>query len=352
MAADATRVHFPLNHEQAVHPLYGNIYVADKYEGLIVIGAATTINGNPLDNFLRRELTFNPDGILNGASAISFVGTCAYIACDAGVAIVSLDDPKKPKLVSVLGLDVVKHPRVLAAQFRYAFVGDAEGLKVLDITNPQAPRPVAHLPLREVNSIYVARTYVYVAAGSQGLVIVDIENPTKPRIDQVYNAGGCINDLRDVKLGITYTSEFAYLADGRNGLRIVQLTSPETPGNKGFSPRPTPELIATAKLPHGGAALYISKGLDRDRAVDESGNQLGVFGRIGARPFNLEEQQKLYLRPDGTVWKVSDDPFDPMYGRLGVHGPPRPERQNQLPMPKQQRPDLPPPARRQKRPPS
>mgnify|MGYP002387624390 CR=1 FL=1 len=26
---------------------------------------------------------------------------------------------------------------------------------------------------------------------------------------------------------------------GRNGLRVVQLTSPETPGNMGFSPRPT-----------------------------------------------------------------------------------------------------------------
>ena len=85
-----------------------------------------------------------------------------------------------------------------------------------------------------------------------------------------------------MKLGITYVSEFAYLADGKNGLRVVQLTSPETPGNDGFSPRPTPELIATYKLPHGGHALAISKGLDRDRAVDESGNQIAVFGRVGA----------------------------------------------------------------------
>ena len=82
-------------------------------------------------------------------------------------------------------------------------------------------------------------------------MILDIENPEQPRIDQVYNAGGCINDLHDVKLGITYVSEFAYLADGKNGLRVVQLTSPETPGNNGFSPRPTPQLIATYKLPPG-----------------------------------------------------------------------------------------------------
>ena len=60
--------------------------------------------------------------------------------------------------------------------------------------------------------------------------------------------------MNDVKLGITYASEFAYLADGENGLRVVQLTSPETPGNAGFSPRPTPRLIASFKLPLGARA--------------------------------------------------------------------------------------------------
>jgi hypothetical protein len=148
-----------------------------------------------------------------------------------------------------------------------------------------------------------------VAAGAQGLVIVDVERPEAPRIDQVYNAGGCINDLNDLKMGITYVSEFAYLADGRNGLRVVQLTSPETPGNYGFSPRPTPQLVATYPLPLGGHALAVSEGVDRDRAVDESGNQISVFGRVGARPFNLEEQHRLYLH-NGRLWKVSDDPRD------------------------------------------
>src|SRR5262249_14820015 len=161
------------------------------------------------------------------------------------------------------------------------FVCDEEGIKVLDVTDLAHPRSVAALPMEEANAIYVARTYAYVAAGRQGLVILDVENPENPRIDQVFNANGRINDLKDVKLGITYTSEFAYLADGRNGMRIVQLTSPETPGNQGFSPRPTPQLIATFEIPGGGHARAIAKGLDRDRAVDESGNQIGVFGRIG-----------------------------------------------------------------------
>ena len=132
---------------------------------------------------------------------------------------------------------------------------------------------------------------------------------TLTRLDQVFDAGGCLNDCRDVKLGITYVSEFAYVADGKNGLRVVQLTSSETPGNDGFSPRPTPCLVATYPIPHGGHCLAVSKGVDRDRAVDESGHQIAVFGRVGAGPLTFDEQRKLYWK-GGAVWKVSDDPKD------------------------------------------
>jgi hypothetical protein len=46
--------------------------------------------------------------------------------------------------------------------------------------------------------------------------------------------------------------------------------------------------------------------------VDESGNQISVFGRVGARPLNLEEQRRMYLH-NGQIWKVSDDPRDSVY---------------------------------------
>ena len=82
---------------------------------------------------------------------------------------------------------------------------------------------------------------------------------------------------------------------------------PSTPGIFGFSPEPKPELIATYKTK--GPAIALSKGLDRDRAVDESGNQIAVFGRRGARPFNLEEMKRLYLR-NGKLYTVSEQAQD------------------------------------------
>jgi hypothetical protein len=111
---------------------------------------------------------------------------------------------------------------------------------------------------------------------------------------------------------MTNGSAFAYVADGKNGLRVVQVISAnETPGAYGFTPRPTPLLVSTYAT--HGPAMALSRGLDRDRAVDETGNQLGVFGRRGARPFNREEQQRLYLL-DGKLFTVRDQPPGPVQG--------------------------------------
>jgi hypothetical protein len=44
--------------------------------------------------------------------------------------------------------------------------------------------------------------------------------------------------------------------------------------------------------------------------VDESGNQVAVFGRRGARPFNLAEMQNFFMR-NGQVWTVKDTPPGP-----------------------------------------
>jgi hypothetical protein len=318
LGVDPLRTHREENEEQPVHLMYGFLYVADKYEGLVIVGdpnvkgaspgVGTLLDGNPANNFLKRAATFNPEGALNGARRITIAGLYAYILCDRGLVVVDLDHPLEPRIVAEIGAPLLQHPQGLAIQFRYAFVVDRQGLKVLDVTNLAQPKlvPGALVPLEDARNLYVARTYAYVAAGRQGMAIVDVEHPEQPRLDELFNAGGSLNDSNDVKLGMVSSSLFAYVADGVNGLEVVQLFSPvDNPAFSGFSPRPTPKLIASYRM--RSPALAISKGIDRDRAVDESGNQLAVFGRRGARPFNRQEMERMYLK-DGQVFTVSDDP--------------------------------------------
>ena len=316
LAVDPLRSRRPENEEQPIHPLYGYLYLLDREEGLILVPAGTLLDGNPDNNFLERArladgaTTFNPGGALAGAVSGAIAGHYLYVCADRGLLLIDLDDPLRPRLVAEIGPPAVVRPRAVAIQFRYAFVADAEGLKVVDVTVPERAAAVAgaSVPLADARDVYVARTYAYVAGGPQGLVIVDVERPEHPFVDQVYTAGGVVNDARAVKVGMTNASLFAYVADGRNGLRVIQLTSADTPGYQGFSPRPRPDLpgqglIATYRT--RGPAVGLSKGLDRDRAVDESGNQVAVFGRRGARPFNAEEQRRLYMRGD-TVYTVPE----------------------------------------------
>ncbi len=313
LAVDPVRQRLPENEEQPVAPTYGYIYIADRQEGLVLSTAGTLLDGNPGNNFLQRAATFNPDGRLNGAVNLTVAGDHAYVLADRGFEVVDISNPLAPRLVAEIGAPRIRQPKAVVVQFRYAFVTDADGLKVIDITVPDAPRLVerATVAIPQASGLYVARTYAYVAAGSQGLVIVDVERPEAPKIDQTFTAEGALNDVRDVKLAMTNASLFAYVADGKNGLRVLQLVSANaTAGAFGFSPRPAPRLIATYRT--GEPALAVSKGLDRDRAVDESGHQIAVFGRRGGRPFTLEEMQRLYLRPDGqgqkVLWTVSDRP--------------------------------------------
>jgi len=320
-ALDPARARRPENEEQPIHLLYAFLYVADKYEGLVIVGdsnpkskspgVSTLLDGDPRNNFLKRALAFNPNGILNGARRITIAGTYAYMLCDRGLVVVDLDKPLQPRVVAEIGAPELNDPQGISIQFRYAFVVDRDGLKVLDVTALDRPRvvPNALVRLQDARNVYVARTYAYVAGGKQGLAIVDVEQPEQPKLDQVFSDGGKLNDVRDVKIGMVDASAFAFVADGANGLRVLQLLSPEdSPNAYGFSPRPTPKLIATYRT--SGPALMISKGVDRDRAVDESGNQLAVFGRRGSRPFNRAESERLYLH-DGKPYTVTNDPPGP-----------------------------------------
>ncbi len=153
--------------------------------------------------------------------------------------------------------------------------------------------------------IYLARTYAYVAAKQQGLAIVDVTNPERPGAPSFVTFDGRMNDVEDVIVGSTNASLFAYVADGRNGMKVIQLTSPDSqPNFYGFSPRPVPELIAWARTP--SPALALAKGLDRDRGVDETGGQIAVFGRLGSRPFTRAEMERLFLNGRRFPYRVSD----------------------------------------------
>ncbi len=294
------------NLEAPFHPIYNYALITDAEEGLILTDVNTLADGEPRNNQLTRALTWNPEGILKGVRHITIGGYYVYLVTPDRLVIADLQNPLEPRVAATVPL---VDPRATALQFRYLFVTDAEGLKAIDVTDPAQPRliPGNVVSLANAQRIYVARTYAYVAAGAQGLAIVDVKNPEAMRLAETFNGGGALRDTRDVVVASTNATLFAYIADGRGGLKVLQLTAPDTqPKFYGFSPAPRPQVIAS--YPTGKPALSLSKGLDRDRGVDETGGQIAVFGRIGSRPLDLAEMRRLFLDADGKPWFVSNEP--------------------------------------------
>ena len=299
------------NEEQDVSLIYAWVFVTDREEGLVMTTVGTLVDGDPNNNFLDKEKTirFNPDGKLDGAMHSFMAGTNLFVVAKKGLFVLGLSNKElvAPTLLAELSDGEFKNPRAVGVQFRYAFVTDDEGFKVVDITEPTKLRlvPGAFVPLKHAQRFYVARTYAYVADGEDGLAFVDISNPEQPKLERLYNADGKLNDVRAVQIGSINASEYALVADGKNGLRVLQLISPENvPGHMGFSPTPNPKLIAT--YPTRGPAVAVGRGLDRDRVVDETGNQTVVFGRRGSRPFHLDEMEKFYKHASGEFYQVED----------------------------------------------
>ena len=292
------------NREQPVASIYSYAVITDAIEGLILVDINTLADGEFRNNFLRRALTWDANGALKGARHVTVAGSTLYIATSAGVAVVDVTTALQPKLLTLVPLPGA---RASMQQFRYLFVTDGEGLKVIDITRPERARlvPGAVVPLQDAHKVFVSRTYAFVAAGAAGLAIVDVEKPEAPKLYQLFDGGGTLKDARDVVVASTNASLFAYVADGADGLKVLQLTAPDTqPNFYGFSPEPKPQVIAWRKTK--SPALALSRPLERDRAVDESGGQVAVFGRRGSRPFQADEMQRLYLDDQLSPWVVRD----------------------------------------------
>uniref|UniRef100_UPI003F70819C hypothetical protein n=1 Tax=Polymorphobacter sp. TaxID=1909290 RepID=UPI003F70819C len=215
-----------MNQEQAFHPIYRYAFITDSEEGLIVTDIDTLNDGEPRNNFFRRlkfrdgSTAFNPGGALTGARHIILGGHVAYVATPRGLVVIDLDDPTAPRITAEIALP---DARASAIQFRYLWVTTARGLELLDVTDLARPvhLPAATVPIADARKLYVARTYAYVAAKSEGLVIVDVKAPRRPSVYMRYTADGKLTDAEDVVVASTNASLFAYVADGRAGMKVL-----------------------------------------------------------------------------------------------------------------------------------
>jgi hypothetical protein len=87
----------------------------------------------------------------------------------------------------------------------------------VDINTPQSPVLVSTIPLSGASGITLQGNLAYVAQGQNGLTVMDINQPANPRkAGSIYTPGAAINT--EVK------GDYIYLNDQYGGLLVIKQT--------------------------------------------------------------------------------------------------------------------------------
>lgn len=154
----------------------------------------------------------------------------------------------------------------IAVQENYAYLGVGPRLVILNISNPAHPMVVSQGPMfpGSVTGVFVAGNYAYVAAGTGGLRVVDVSDPTAPAEVGVYDTPGYAHD-------VYVADSYAYVADVAS-LRVMDVSNPTAPQQVGFYdlPRGDSFRMGAYGIYVAGAYAYVAAGWDGLRVVDVS----------------------------------------------------------------------------------
>lgn len=87
-------------------------------------------------------------------------------------------------------------------------------------------------PAEPVNDLTVNGNLAYLALGRVGVEIVDVSNPENP--DKIGSF-----DTSGISKAVAVENQYMYIADGREGLRILNVSDPRFPGEVGFFNTPS-----------------------------------------------------------------------------------------------------------------
>lgn len=168
------------------------------------------------------------------AFGLDVVGTSAYIATsnqsvdDGDLIIVDIADPEAPGAPVAVNLGAPATSVVVRGG--YAYLGTlGDGLTVIDVSNPLAPGPPVSVVINDSFAVDVSGSYAYVTTNSSpgALAVVDISDPANPSHVATESLGGPGGQGRGVD--VVVSGDYAYVAAGDEGLAIVNIVDPTDP---------------------------------------------------------------------------------------------------------------------------
>lgn len=109
-----------------------------------------------------------------------------------------------------------------------AFIGNGGYLVIIDVSTPASPSETGKIALPEpMHNIVVSGNYAYIADGKSGLRIIDISAPANPTEVGFYNTDGTAYD-------VVFSADTVYIADGEGGLKVIDVSDKANPDQVGL----------------------------------------------------------------------------------------------------------------------
>jgi hypothetical protein len=120
----------------------------------------------------------------------------------------------------------------ITADGNYVYIGSGPRMKIYDVSTPAKPKFVGQTAVLPgvVNEIQVAGSYAYIADGKGGFQVVDITDKSLPTRVGSFSTENQIQEMDD----IVVSGNYAYLTDYWTGLDIIDISIPTTPHRVGF----------------------------------------------------------------------------------------------------------------------
>jgi hypothetical protein len=124
-----------------------------------------------------------------GVIALAIQGSFAYVGAGRKLVIVDLSDPKHPAVLGSTRVRPCNLPDV-GVSGQHAFVAcEADGLRVLDVSNAMAPKEIGSFrPTEPISAVAVSGKLAF-ASGPGVVYVLDISDPTAPRELSTYKTG-------------------------------------------------------------------------------------------------------------------------------------------------------------------
>jgi len=188
------------------------------------------------------------------ANPIAVAGNLAFV-CSSRLNAIDISSPSNPFLLGAgANLYASCYDMALSGNFAYLANAISGGFKIIDVSNPAAPAQRGGLVTGfQSYSVAQAGDYAYLADWDGGLRIINITNPDSPVIVKTVNFPAIVRK-------VTVSGNRAYVAigyvSGGPQLRVLDITDPINPVELGALTFPSTVTVERMRL--DGSLLYLA----------------------------------------------------------------------------------------------